>query len=437
MNESTNDTENSENDEFSKLLISTTTVTTKFKNQVNIIDVAKYLPLDDVIIGIKLVYSGGNSIIIRGISKQSKKKKDFYNQVTFTMRLPLKLLKMKNPYVREHRNDSILISCKVFHNGTLHITGTHSLEESQLITNLLLERLVKFKGIKMITLNNAVSFLNSFDNLIFSVDGRIIGWNNGDLIFLNTEYVNLEVISFECKQYEVFVSSKWVNKKKTIYSLGGDIIGKKILSFSMDISKRHFDVKYGYIYAGNKIVGKEEFLWLDNFESHISKFEECAQVFRSSNVIVHPYVTFYTINGVRVNSQIEENQLTGDYKVHMINTFFKAPFNICRIRLHKTFQEKGLYSRFDPCTNSAVNLRFHYHEKTIHTADCGKCPHWIQRESIKVLNCECKEISVSCFNSGKMNVTGLDTLTQGQDVYKFLIKFFSDNKQSIIQKILD
>jgi hypothetical protein len=51
---------------FSDLGISTTTVTiklnmTSFKHG-NIIDLAKYLPLDDFIIGIKLVYAGGDSI---------------------------------------------------------------------------------------------------------------------------------------------------------------------------------------------------------------------------------------------------------------------------------------------------------------------------------------------------------------------------------------
>src|SRR3978361_1155010 len=78
-----------EDNEFTPLLVSTTTVTSVFKSNINIVDIAKYLPLDDAIIGIKLVYAGGSSTIIRGVARISKKKKDFYNQVTFTLRLPL------------------------------------------------------------------------------------------------------------------------------------------------------------------------------------------------------------------------------------------------------------------------------------------------------------------------------------------------------------
>jgi hypothetical protein len=115
-----------------------------------------------------------------------------------------------------------------------------------------------------------------------------------------------------------------------------------------------------------------------------------------------------------------------DFSTHMINMFFKAPFNICRNRLHKTFLKNGYYSRFDPCANAAVNLRFHYNPITMaNPRDRGKCS--LLHGSI----CNCKDISVSCFNSGKMNITGLSNLEQGQVVYDFLKEFFIREKNSI------
>src|ERR1044071_765655 len=111
---------------FTPLKVSTTTVTSLFPCPVNIVDLAKYLPLDEVIIGIKLVYAGGNSSIIRGVAKISTKAKDFYNRVTFTIRLPLR----KEVIGEEDVAQSILVSCKIFHNGTLHVTGTHDLDEA-------------------------------------------------------------------------------------------------------------------------------------------------------------------------------------------------------------------------------------------------------------------------------------------------------------------
>ena len=131
---------NTSEQSFTPLLVSTTTVTSIFKCSINIIDIAKYLPLDDAIIGIKLVYAGGTSSIIRGVAKMSKKKKDFYNQVTFTIRLPI------NTFGNSRLEDktSILASCKIFHNGTLHVTGTRTLEEATNASNLLLHRLRNF-----------------------------------------------------------------------------------------------------------------------------------------------------------------------------------------------------------------------------------------------------------------------------------------------------
>lgn len=88
--------------------------------------------------------------------------------------------------------------------------------------------------------------------------------------------------------------------------------------------------------------------------------------------------------------------------------------------------ENGYYSRFDPCAHAAVNLRFHYNILTLDNEEnCGKCVTMFKRI------CDCKDISVSCFNSGKMNVTGLATLDQGTVVYDFLKRFFIKHKDEI------
>ena len=130
------DEEVHEDSSFSDLKVSTTTVTSNFPHVVNIIDLAKYLPIDNVIVGIKLVYAGGSSSVIRGVAKISKKAKDFYNQVTFTIRLPmngespLELESTDANEILKMAQNSILVSCKIFHNGTLHLTGTHNLDEA-------------------------------------------------------------------------------------------------------------------------------------------------------------------------------------------------------------------------------------------------------------------------------------------------------------------
>lgn len=193
---------------FSDLKVSTTTVTSNFPHAVNIIDLAKYLPLDNVVVGIKLVYAGGTYSVIRGVAKISKKAKDFYNQVTFTVRLPmngessLQLASTDASEILKMAQNSILVSCKIFHNGTLHITGTHDLDEATMASNLLRERLLKFSGYKIVSIVENVPFLTSFDNLLHSSNGDTIGWVNLDknIIHMKNEYVYLDVMSTEVTQ---------------------------------------------------------------------------------------------------------------------------------------------------------------------------------------------------------------------------------------------
>ena len=391
--------------DFTKLLVSTTTVTYNIFREpvvhaINIIGIAKYLELDNCIIGIKLVYASGNSTVLRGTSRISKKRNDFYNQVTFTIIL----------------SNSVLVSCKLFHNGTLHITGSRTLEETKDCCFILLSRLQTFKTAKMIRLVPNVPYLKSFDNLLFSVHGDIIGWSNQTYIYMYGEYVVIEVLNDT--DTKVFVSVKWNNLVKNIYTMGCLKMGTKTLQFYTNSSKRHFDVKFGYIYCNNKIIGKEITELAIPIPSEILE-----------NIIEKGYLLYYVESFVESSKHLLKSMdiktIESDtFNVHMINTFFKAPFAISRVKLHKTLLHLGYYSRYDPCSNAAVNFRFHYNDNFEDINQCGKCP-----ETNK-LCCGCKQISVSCFNSGKMNITGLLTIDQGYIVYDFIKYFFIKHKDS-------
>ncbi|RKO85024.1 hypothetical protein BDK51DRAFT_32215 [Blyttiomyces helicus] len=184
---------------FTPFRVSTTTVTGSFDSFVNIVDIAKYLSIDDVIIGVKLVYAGGYSSIIRGVARLSKKMKDFYNQVTITIRMPID---------RDDRTQA-----------------------SMLIEN--------FQLVKMIAIEKnsppELRLLTSHDHLLYSSNGTCIGWKMDD---------------------RIFVSNKWVNNSKNVYSLDGVKIGEKRLLFDTE-APRNFEVKYGCIYSLNKIIGTE------------------------------------------------------------------------------------------------------------------------------------------------------------------------------------
>jgi len=252
------------------------------------------------------------------------------------------------------------------------------------------------------------------------------------LMYVRNEYVVPEYISLDAKfnndsattdsRTLFFVSSKWSHNCKRIFTVDGEEIGKKVLIFKLNLPRRHFEVKYGMIYCGNKIIGTEEIEWNNGYIEILERCFTHQKYLLKKGGLLHDISAFpcnRDISGITFDKK--------DFNTHMINMFFKAPFKVCRKKLHKSFLDNGYYSRFDPCSHAAVNLRFHYNTLTvINDETCGKCTKILDRV------CDCKDISVSCFNSGKMNITGLATLDQGVIVYNFLKRFFTLHKHEII-----
>ena len=431
------------NSGFTPAQISTTTIIGSLGTSVNILDVAKYLELDRWVVGVKLVYARGASTIIRGVAKLPKMKKkrdqegfykDFYNQVTCTVRLPDADVDVdiEQGVVPGQRARIALVSCKVFHNGTLHVTGGHSRAEAMEVCNLLLDRLNTLSGCKLIRLIPDLPYLCSYDNLLYASNGNVIGWSYKDVIHVGNEYVALRkldelgTVGSGSGSGYVFVSDKWNVHTKRVYSLNGQQIGRLKLVFDHDVYKRHYDVKFGCIYNGHRIIGKEVFLPKgdDDISNLIRDTQRQMDYLRAMAVVPHIFTAFPSITDATAVTPLSENS----FKVHMINMFCQAPFRINRSKLHLCFQANEYYSRLEPCDNAAVNLRFHYNPAG--DSEVGKC-----RVSNKQ-TCGCKDISVSCFNSGKLNIAGLATVEQGAVVYAFLVEFFMSNRSSFEAKLV-
>ena len=377
-------------DSCTDLTVSTTTVTAAFESPVNIIDIVKYLPIDNVVLGVKLVYAGGASVVVRGLGKLSKKVKEFYNQVTLTIKL----------------NDSLFVSCKLFHNGTLHITGTRTMEEAQETCSLLVDRLRKLRGEKVVYLQtNRSGLLLTKDNVLLDTNGEFIGWERNGIV-LNNDSVELA----EERGFSVLVSKKWNKRRtpiqKTIYTLDGTVVGRRFLTFnSLHVSDTHknFTVKFGYVYFGTTIVGSEVVELIPDFDKILDMWKRKNKYFVEKGAIIH-----------RFDAGTAD---AGNFVVHMINVFFKLNVSLCRMKLHRFFLDNGFCSRYDQCSSPSVNLRFHYREGD--TENVGKC------NKSGFLLCKCKDISVSFFSSGKVNITGLAYKKQGEFIHSFLKQFLS------------
>ena len=381
---------------FTKFDISTTTVTTTLWNGIgngtlNIIDIAKYLPLDDSIVALKLLYAGSSFAVLRGIAKlSSKKKKYFLNQVTITLRFG----KM-----------NMIVSCKIFHNGTIHITGTHNLDEALEVYNIIYSKLKKLSGLKFIKIQPDLMYLCSMDNLIYNHQGDIVGWKTDSKIVVSNEEVQIHF--YNDKQY--FFSSVWKQNKKNIYSLEGKKVGWKELVFdTFKYIKKYYKVEYGLIYFKNQIIGKEKVYLQESVDYDKMNF------FIQQKFVLHSF-DYKTI---------ETDKTRESFNIHMINGYFKAPFQLSKLKLHNKLLEDGYYSRFDSCSSSSVNLRYHLDPNN--GENKGICLYENKA------TCLCKDISISFFASGKINVTGLSNMDQTSVLYNFICKLLDDIKLDII-----
>lgn len=286
---------------FSELLVSTMTVGTYLSNSICITDIAKYLELDENIVGIKLVYAGGKSRILRGVVKQTaKKKRDFLNQVTIWI-----------SGVTEG-----ILSCKLFRNGNLHITGLKNTSQADTVRDLLKMKLKKLHG----------SFpIEMTDSLLYSSGGDVIGYHVSDLIF----YLDKENCLVE-KESLFFIDVSYKNKKKKIYSLAGDRIGTRDLVLYPNCPKRFTSVQFGYVYFNKEIVGKEE----TTFTSPVQEY--------------HAPVT-HTILPI----EVIERPLV----VYLINSYFQLGTTINRQKLHDLFLANSWDSRFDISSGPSIRLK--------------------------------------------------------------------------------
>lgn len=378
--------------------ISTITATCKLLYPVDIIWLAKYLDIDDVIIGLKLVYSG-NQRICRGAMKISTKKQDFLNQCSIALNIGTKDVPK-------------IVSVKIFHTGVVHITGFNKLETAINAVNILKNIISKVTGNVMIKLSGCQEILLGHDNIIYNEFGHIIGFKHGKTSNLFVKNYQQDKVQFEhvvlvrIENTLYFESIVWNLDTKNVYDLNGNLLGTKRINFDVyRPPKRHYDVIENMVFYHKKIIGK--------LEMDFQVLPSPTYKYYLDNQLIFCNYNAYDVDTKKYTER--------DLNVHLMNGFFQTPFfKISKIRLHNLFVEQGFYSRFDENESVAVNLRFHYNEKKD-----GICPN--QNKA----TCFCKDISVLCFSSGKVNVTGMTTYEHRDVIYDFITKFFTNNVEEI------
>jgi TATA-box binding protein (TBP) (component of TFIID and TFIIIB) len=381
--------------------ISTITMSLQIPNcKLNLINIGKYLQIDDNILGIK--YNYGKSSILKGkyltsIYNRSKAKNQnkvnktlFYNQVSIIVKLSL---------------DKI-INVKLFGNGSLHLTGIKHPSDGKAIINLIYDKLLKLRtqfDVILLTKDINNVYLDN-ENNIYTANSKnrsIIGFKYNDIYNINKKDYTID------SNTGLFISTKYENKRtRTFLNLNGEKIGTSRIELLKNKSKLyknnsniHFDYQNGFIYydgdGKSNIIGKiiNEITTQSSLEENndysIIEYKYDCNPFLQSSII-------YSINEF---SKLTDETLQSD--INCINIYFKLDFELNRQRLFKELLKLSYITEYKPEKYSGVKLRYKI-SKTKKLGALGICT--------CTNKCTCNHITFVIFQSGNIIASGFKSI---------------------------
>ena len=414
--------------------ISTITMSINIPNCIlNIINIGKYLEIDETIIGLKYqnvgtipILKGKYSTCIYNKSKGKNinkiNKKSFYNQISLIIKF-----KEKN------------INVKLFENGSLHITGIKDVEYAKDIILIIYNKLKELnsKNVIIILLKDSNNILLDNENNIYSFTKpyKIIGYkskNNEYYIYKKLYNIKeLTPLNFQNKEkslnldkYEknVFISSKIENKRtKSILNLNGDYIGYsqiELLKNNKKFYKNNVNITYedNFIFYNSTMIGNIKYNINDKLllEAQFNNERACIE-----------YI--YNCNPFKKEPEINEINETYDVFINSINIYFNILFEINRNKLFNKLLELNYLVQFSPETYSGIILTF---KKSLNE---NKNINGICNCSTK---CTCSNITFIIFQSGNILVSGLKS--QNVEYINQILRGFkillNDIKKYIVKK---
>lgn len=405
--------------------IATITLTTRLPDcELHLINIGKYLEIDDEILGIK--YNYAKMSIIKGkylttIYKKCKTKKEckinkvlFYNQVSMIV-----------------NNGGNSVNVKLFKNGSLHLTGCKSVNEGDIVTKIVYKKLDEMRNKSDIILltKDINGVLLDNDNLVYSYKKKnIIGYvDNKEYIINKKSYVMDE-------KTEMFISSKVEKqRKKMIYNLDGEYIGYsqiELMNNRNKFYKRNTNSVYcdkvnDLIYYNDKIlIGKVVYSIDDSNVTQKEMMMDIMEVVYDCN----PFVKGdYRLNGDDVG-----------LSVNCMNVYFNLNYTINRQRLYDKLIERGYICKYSPETYSGIRLIYKFPLSDNDSDNSGSDNN--SRNNMGMCycstKCTCLNVTFLIFQSGNVICTGLRSDNDSKMITDYFIEMCSGIKESIQKKTL-
>ena len=127
-----------------------------------------------------------------------------------------------------------------------------------------------------------------------------------------------------------------------------------------------------------------------------------------------------------------------NFTIRMINCDFGVEYNVRRKKLHQLLISSAYNNAcsFQPVDYPGVILKYYWNTDTVCARD-GRCLCDTQcfGKGTGTGNGQCKKITVSTFDSGKILITGANSFQQVNSAYKYIIGVISDNESALRKPI--
>lgn len=376
------------------LRINTMTCCTKIPNcHFNLLDIERYLEIDDCIVGLK----GTN--LIRGNYKKSKLKNTKENHsVNFDNQLSI-IFKI----------DDIYINTKIFKNGSLHFTGCKDENMIKILIKKIIDSVRGIEKIKrqiLLTKDENDVLLDKY-NLIYSYNNyRVIGQkiNDKEYYIINGKKYIID------EKTKMFISLK-DSKKRDILNLSGEHIG----SYERSQFNKKF-IKHNFTKGEYKIDEKK----IDENKIVIDRNDDIKEI----NYECKP-----------INKDItNEDILNMEININCINVSFDLNMKLNRENLYSMLINDGYMCKYKPDIYPGIRLIY----KIPNTIYKNVSKNVLQDNMIDGLckcsnKCTCNDITFLIFGTGKVLGTNFKNRELIKPICNVFYEYCKRNKIGIIK----
>jgi TATA-box binding protein (TBP) (component of TFIID and TFIIIB) len=115
-----------------------------------------------------------------------------------------------------------------------------------------------------------------------------------------------------------------------------------------------------------------------------------------------------------------------NHRLVCINSDFDIEYDVDREVLHREIIELGMYSSFEPCIYPGVNIKYYINNNNCDGICC--CENICNGKGRGDGDGNCKKVTIAVFTSGKIIITGGQSLEQVNEAYRFIKNFMDEYK---------